>query len=145
VKAAESGATRPPDSGRCGLCGKRRKPLTRTECCGQLLCDDASEYVPFSYSRSSCSRNHDRYTLCGHHHGEGHRGDWKTCRRCRKEFELEMYVYYGTNEYNFEKLPNPPAYEPTHCAGCGRVIVLGRDGYTRHPDGSCRCDECFED
>ena len=23
-----------------------------------------------------------------------------------------MYVYYGTNEYNFETLPNPPEYEP---------------------------------
>ena len=56
-----------------------------------------------------------------------------------------MYVYYGTNEYNFEKLANPPAYEPTLCAGCGRVIVLSQEGYTLHPDGSYRCDDCFED
>ena len=43
------------------------------------------------------------------------------------------------------KLENPPAYEPTHCAGCGQVIVLSWDGYTLHPDGSYRCDDCFED
>jgi len=32
-----------------------------------------------------------------------------------------MYVYYGTNEYNFIKLENPPRYAPTCCAGCRRV------------------------
>ncbi len=31
----------------------------------------------------------------------------------RESFETEMYVYYGTNEYNFEVLENPPEYEPT--------------------------------
>ena len=56
-----------------------------------------------------------------------------------------MYVYYGTNEYNFEKLANPPSYEPTHCAGCGRVIVLSRESYTACPDGSYRGEDCFED
>ena len=55
-----------------------------------------------------------------------------------------MYVYYGTNEHNFEKLENPPAYEPTHCGGCGRVIVLGTDGSSVGPEGY-RCEECFED
>jgi hypothetical protein len=131
---------------RCGLCGKSTKALTRTECCGRWICDDEDEYVMFSYARNSCSRNHRRYTLCGFHHVEGHTGDWKTCAACRKAFshELETYVYYGTNEYNFEKLENPPAYAPTHCAGCGRVIVLSRGGYAHGPDGY-RCEECLED
>ncbi|NBB94310.1 MAG: hypothetical protein GVY16_01035 [Planctomycetes bacterium] len=44
--------------------------------------------------------------------------------------ETEMYVHYGTNEYNFEKLSNPPAYEPTRCHACGEVIVLGDGGYS---------------
>lgn len=132
-------------SDRCGLCGKR-KQLTRTECCGQPICDDESSYEMFSYARNSCSRNHRRFTLCGLHHTEGHKGSWQTCRRCRNyPAELEMYVYYGTNEYNFEKLANPPAYEPTQCAGCGRVIKLGTDGYAAHPDGTYRCEDCFED
>jgi len=112
---------------RCGLCGKT-KNLTKTECCGTWICDDEHKYVMFSYARNSCIRNHRRYTLCGYHHTEGHPGDWTDCPKCRESFETEMYVWYGTNEYNFKKLPNPPAYEPTHCADCGRVIRLGRMG-----------------
>jgi hypothetical protein len=129
---------------RCDLCGKRKK-LTRTECCDQPICDDESEYVPFSYARNSCSRNHRRFTLCGLHHTEGHEGSWKSCAACREHCEeLEMYVYYGTNEYNFEKLENPPAYKPTRCIACGRVIVLSRDGHQVGPEGY-RCEGCFED
>ncbi len=40
-----------------------------------------------------------------------------------------MYVWYGTNEYNFEKLENPPAFEPIHCAECQCIIHLGEDGH----------------
>jgi hypothetical protein len=51
----------------------------------------------------------------------------------------EIYVYYGTNEYNFEKLLNPPTFEPTHCASCGKVISLGYDGYMQSgQDYFCR-------
>jgi len=52
-----------------------------------------------------------------------------------------MYVYYGTNEYNFEKLTNPPAFEPTRCAQCGKVIKLGEDGYSRKGD-KYSCMDC---
>ena len=55
-----------------------------------------------------------------------------------------MYVYYGTNKHNFERLENPPAYEPTHCGGCGKLIVLSTDGYSVGPEGY-RCEECLED
>jgi tRNA(Ile2) C34 agmatinyltransferase TiaS len=55
-----------------------------------------------------------------------------------------MYVYYGTNAYNFEKLENPPAHEPTHCGRCGRVIALGEDAYSEGPNGY-RCEGCFEE
>jgi hypothetical protein len=127
---------------RCGLCGKTRN-LTQAECCGNWICDDEHKYVLFSYARNSCHRNHRRYTLCSYHHVEGHKGDWKDCPKCRKEFETEMYVWYGTNEYNFEKLPNPPAYEPTHCSECGAVIVLGEGGYSQH-GGEYRCQRCTE-
>ena len=116
---------------RCGLCGKTGN-LIKTECCDQWICDDTDQYVLFSYARNSCYRNHSRYTLCGYHFNEGHSGDWKTCSKCRKDFssELEMYVYYGINEYNFEKLENPPAYKPTHCAKCKKVIVLSESGFS---------------
>ena len=114
---------------RCGLCGKTGK-LTKTQCCGQWICDDADQYVIFSYARNSCYRNHDNYTLCSYHYHEGHEGDWKECQKCRKGFPTEMYVWHGTNEYNFEILANSPEYEPTKCDGCGTIIKLSKDGYS---------------
>jgi hypothetical protein len=125
---------------RCGLCDKRGK-LVKTECCGQWICDDEESYVMFSYAPNSCSRNHWRYTLCGFHFKEGHKGSWQDCKKCRKDFETEMYVYYGTNEFNFEKLANPPAFEPTRCATCNKVIKLGEDGYSISKDGTF-CMNC---
>jgi hypothetical protein len=116
-------------SPRCGLCGNTRN-LTKTECCGQWICDDEDQYVMFSYARNSCYRNHRRYTLCGYHFAENHTGDWQTCSACENDFETEIYVYFGTNEYNFVKLQNPPAYEPTRCAQCNTIIVLSDDGYS---------------
>lgn len=131
------------DKLRCGLCGNAQKKLIKTDCCGNWICDDEDEYVLFSYARNSCARNHRRFTLCGFHNTEEHMGDWKTCKKCFTAFEheLEMYVWYGTNEYNFEKLPNPPAYEPRHCQKCGKVIVLSEGGYSVLC-GVYRCDDC---
>ena len=126
----------------CGLCGKSGK-LTKTNCCGQWICDDEDQYVLFSYAQNSCSRNHRRYTLCGYHDMEGHSGSWKTCRQCKEDMETEMYVYYGTNEYNFEKLENPPDYEPTRCSKCNAVIVLSEGGYTTRGDENF-CNQCFD-
>lgn len=136
TKAAKTHASKP----RCGLCGKTAN-LTKTECCGNWICDDEDNYILFSYARNSCHRNHDRYTLCAYHHNEGHAGHWKDCAKCRESFKPEMYVYYTTNEYNFEKLENPPSYEPTHCAQCGRVIVLADGGYSMK-GGEYYCWSC---
>ena len=130
------------DKPRCGLCGKT-KNLVRTDCCGNWICDDEDKYVLFSYARNSCHRNHGRYTLCAHHHNEGHKGDWKECPKCRKSFDTEMYVWYGTNEYNFEKLPDPPSYEPTKCAECGEVIHLGTETFTQLRN-EYWCEECTD-
>ena len=128
------------DRPRCGLCGKTKK-LMKTECCGQWICDDEGKYVLFSYATNSCHRNHRRYTLCGFHHAEGHGGSWKDCVECRNSFETEIYVYYGTNEFNFHKLENPPAYLPTKCAGCGIIISLGYDSYSTKGN-EYWCAEC---
>jgi hypothetical protein len=114
---------------RCRLCGKTRN-LTKTECCGNWICNDEDKYVMFSYARNSCHRNHKHYTLCAHHHTEEHDGDWKSCAQCRDSFVTEDYVWYGTNEYNFEKLPDPPAYEPTKCSQCATIISLSQDEYS---------------
>jgi len=56
-----------------------------------------------------------------------------------------MYVWYGTNEYNFEKLPNPPSYEPTKCSKCGTIISLSEDAYSIRGGTRTReywCEEC---
>ena len=142
TKAKSSKEKKKKDDGkpRCGLCGKTKK-LTKTACCHQWICDDEDKYVIFSYARNSCSRNHRRFTLCGYHHTEEHPADWMDCPICRNSFETERYVYYGTNEYNFRKLENPPAYLPTKCARCGVVISLGYDGYSRKGD-EYFCEDC---
>jgi len=126
----------------CDLCGKTAR-LTTTECCGNTICADEENYVLFSYARNSCYRNHRRFTLCGYHHAEEHPGSWKECASCRTEFETEMYVYYGTNEYNFEKLEKPPSFEPTRCATCDEVINLAEDGFSERGD-DYYCESCSE-
>jgi hypothetical protein len=126
---------------RCDLCGKTTR-LTKAECCDQWICDDEDKYVLFSYAHTSCSRNHRRYTLCGHHSAEGHPGTWQECPTCRTDIDTEIYVYFGTNEYNFEKLANPPSYEPTKCSVCGKVIVLSEEGYSISRD-AYRCELCM--
>jgi hypothetical protein len=126
----------------CELCGTGEN-LRRTECCGHWICDDLSKYILFSYARNSCTRNHQQFTLCGYHHYNDHKGNWKECKSCRDSFDTEMYVWYGTNEYTFEKLENPPAYDPTICAGCNRVVVLYEDGYVYLND-IVFCDECCD-
>jgi hypothetical protein len=97
----------------------------------------------FSYARNSCHRNHNHYTLCAHHHNEEHDGDWQKCAKCRSSFVTEDYVWYGTNEYNFEKLPDPPAYKPTKCAQCASVIRLSEDEYSKLGKDYF-CSECTE-
>ena len=126
----------------CGLCGSTRKRLMKTECCGNWICDDEDNYVLFSYARNSCSRNHRRYTLCEHHAVEEHTGGWKTCKECRNSFETEDYVWYGTNAYNFEILPDPPKFNPTHCSQCEIIINRGEDGYTQLAGDKFLCELC---
>lgn len=126
---------------KCFICGATTN-LVRTECCGKWICDDEDEYVPFSYAHNSCHRNHRRYTLCAYHHDNGHKGDWKTCPECRKMAEPEMVAWFGTNEYNWEKMPNPPKFEPTRCHKCGKIIKLPEGGYSHGPEGYT-CAECL--
>ena len=126
---------------RCGLCGKTGK-LTKTLCCDHWICDDSDTYVMFSYARNSCWRNHDRYTLCAYHYHEGHTGAWQTCKTCRESFDTEDYVDMATNEYNFEKLQNPPSYQPTKCAECGKVIIRAHGGYSMVPNKGYVCGAC---
>jgi len=127
---------------KCGLCGKTSK-LTKTECCDNWICDDSHKYVLFSYARNSCFRNHDHYTICSFHFNEGHPGKWQDCKICRNSFETELYVDMATNDYNFEKLKNPPKYKPTKCSKCEKVIILADGGYSIK-GGKYFCYNCTE-
>ncbi len=127
----------------CGLCGKRVK-LTKTDCCDKWICDDEDTYVMFSYARNSCIRNHRRFTLCGAHETEKHKKDWKSCTLCLKMFPAEMYDWYGSNEYNFEKLETLLPFLPIRCGSCGCMIFMSRDGYCSKSDGTYVCENCYE-
>ena len=139
---ARKKTARSSDKPRCGLCGKTRN-LTQTPCCGNWICDDEAEADRLAVETGSCLRNHRRYTLCAYHHGEGHPDDWRECQACRESFDTEDYVWHGTNEYNFAKLQNPPAFEPTRCAACGAVIHRGSEGYTSF-GGKHWCEHCSD-
>lgn len=136
-KTVQKASTKP----KCGLCGKSKK-LTKTECCNNWICNDNDQYVLFSYARNSCWRNHDRYTVCGFHSHEEHKGKWLDCKKCLNSFDTEDYVDMATNEYNFEKLKNPPSFGPTLCAECGRVIVRAEEGFTMVPKKGYVCEDC---
>eukprot|EP01006_Ploeotia_vitrea_P067806 TRINITY_DN98542_c0_g1_i1.p1 TRINITY_DN98542_c0_g1~~TRINITY_DN98542_c0_g1_i1.p1 ORF type:complete len:197 (-),score=14.67 TRINITY_DN98542_c0_g1_i1:166-756(-) len=125
----------------CGLCGKKGK-LTRTHCCNQPICDDSANYVMFSYAHNSCHRNHERYTLCGFHHSEGHdsKTPWHECKECQDGFDGDTYNYYVTNDYNFYKHPNPPSFEPTMCCECGGGVRMD-EAHCRTPEGML-CQAC---
>lgn len=138
ARAKEVATNVPP----CGLCQKKRKQRQKTPCCDNWVCGSENEYVMFSYSRDICVRNHDRYTICAFHYHNRHKGPWITCKKCRSSFDTEDYVDMATNEYNFEKLPNPPTYEPTICTKCKNIIVRAEGGYSTLPDGGFECMKC---
>jgi hypothetical protein len=80
--------------------------------------------------------------LCALHWYEGHAGRWQDCLQCREQIdETEMYVHYGTNEYNFEILKDPPEFEPTRCTKCNAVNILADGGYSYGREGY-RCGRC---
>jgi hypothetical protein len=143
IKSLDQGKTiqtKKSSKRQCGLCGNT-KNLTKTDCCDNWICDDEDQYRMFSFARNSCHRNHRRYTICAGHYEESHGDRWQDCEECKEKFETEMYVYFATNEFNFEKLVNPPKYEPTHCKDCNRVIKLGGEAYSYGSEGYS-CEKC---
>ena len=141
TKKAIKTADKKIDKSRCGLCGRRGK-LMKTDCCGNWICDDEDKYKIFSYTRNSCHRNHRRFTLCAYHHNERHKGDWKFCKECQQDFHPEIYDWYGSNEYNFDKLDELLPFVPIRCGKCQGMIFQSQEGYAALPDGTYRCDRC---
>ncbi len=103
---------KPIAESKCGLCGKNNQEsylvndvgLKQTDCCLNWVCDDQHKYQLCSFLQNSCDRNHAKYTLCGRHTGNFHKGDWKKCKKCPMEYTKIMYDDYATNKHNFEKL-----------------------------------------
>lgn len=116
------------DSKKCGLCKKtdteslvaNQKPLTKTKCCENWICDDSHKYVVNSFSKISCWRNHERFTICGRHYRDEHIGKWQTCKQCRLNNKNDIFAYidFSKNEFNFE--PNKQLDRISiQCSGCG--------------------------
>jgi MYND finger len=135
----------PPDpSTYCGLCSKTG-PLIRTECCDRPVCDDEHLYVPFTFGRVSCARNHSRYTVC-HNHMVEHPQEmchWQDCRKCRNEMGLEAYVGQGTSNCNFPEdyWEDVPAFAPSRCTKCGMIVKINGGGYSTGRKG-IDCTDC---
>ena len=110
---------------RCGLCNRTAhesylrsgRPLAQTDCCKNWIFNDQNLYVFASYARNSCKRNHERYTICGVHHSQGHKGKWKDCHACKDDMDYVHYAEKATNEYNFEKIN--VKREAFVCFSCG--------------------------
>lgn len=133
----------------CGLCGGRKPPFLITECCSRVVCCDHDNYVLMTYERNSCARNHSRYSMCSTHHNERHSGSWKTCQRCRGNYDPYDYYTYGTNSpdvpsrSNFpdDVLDEPPPPLPC-CAQCGRSVDTATEGHSFGAEG-LTCMRCF--
>lgn len=93
---------------KCGICGNRKGPFMRTECCNRLVCDDESSYQLGSYARVHCSRNHRRYSICCHHYDEHHKGKWQNCKKCKKEFREKD----GSLGYTYASMAGNPPHLP---------------------------------
>ena len=55
---------------------------------------------------------------------------------------LEMFVWYGTSQYNFEgDWVDPPTFEHTHCSQCGELLKLNIDTVIVKADGTAICQK----
>ncbi|GBF92203.1 hypothetical protein Rsub_05285 [Raphidocelis subcapitata] len=134
----------------CPLCLKSNGEvaMTRTQCCGNALCDTSGEYVLMSYSRDFCERSHDRYTLCGYHGEEREcdkSKDWRECPRCLSFGQLPDRLWRGLNAYNFCPLKSTDV--PRHsrcdrCDGCQRLYMSGVEG-SAFSGGRSLCPRCY--
>jgi len=117
----------------CKLCDTSSS-LLKSPCCNQWFCNDEADYNLYKNPRASCFKNHQKYTLCGFHHSQGHEGEWKNCQKCKEGLKTELYVWHSTNKYNYDKLKNPPEYEPTYCSECNCTIRLGEECHSHNND-----------
>jgi hypothetical protein len=115
---------------KCGICGKAEN-IIQTPCCKNDICTD--EHIPYYLNEpDNCSQRHNRNTICGHHYNYKHEGQWQNCEKCKNSLMTEIYVWYGTNKFNFVKLDKLPKYELTVCCRCKSRIKLGEEGFLNY-------------
>jgi len=129
----------------CILCNNESK-LVKTECCNVWLCtgrEDNACNVNAGPNSNNCNANHNQFTLCSIHHNQKHKEqDWRKCEKCKEAFQVQIYTWLGTNQYNHVKLEDSAKIEPTHCKCCKKVINLDADGFIQKSDGSIHCKKC---
>ena len=109
-----------PRAASCSKTGKLRK----TQCCGNWVCDDHDKYVPFSYAQKQLQPGiMTTIPSAGIITMKGMEATGKTARNAATYFETEMYVWYGTNDYNFEKLETRPSSNRLTALSVGRSFV----------------------
>jgi hypothetical protein len=127
--------TLPSQGQKCGLCAKQGN-LVKTDCCDNWICNDVHKM-----KSESCYLKHASYTVCAAHHSSDHKGKWQECKKCEKSWDMANYVWYATNENNFETLANPPEVPETRCIGCKVLLDLEYDCIVGTKDGKM-CLEC---
>eukprot|EP01029_Cantina_marsupialis_P001853 TRINITY_DN11687_c0_g1_i1.p1 TRINITY_DN11687_c0_g1~~TRINITY_DN11687_c0_g1_i1.p1 ORF type:complete len:291 (-),score=40.62 TRINITY_DN11687_c0_g1_i1:162-1034(-) len=124
----------------CFICGSETN-LVLTDCCGLPVCNNEDEYTLGSYKRDYCIRNHNRYTNCGHHHSEGHYGDWRNCSGCIEE------VWRGTNGWNstpmLDKHIKKGAMLSSCCVNCGNRVMTGWEKHSTDSRRNICCRRCL--
>ena len=111
---------------KCGLCNKTSQEvfkakgatLSKTPCCDHWICNDEHTYQIGTYSLKSCMRNHMKYTICGAHYKEDHKGDWRKCKKCKQDNDRVFYDDQMTNKFNFEPVQGIKK-KKIFCCTCG--------------------------
>lgn len=54
------------------------------------------------------------------------------------------YVWFGTNQFNFETLPNPPTFRPKFCDTCHKPVKQNTESYSPNHSGGVTCGPCLD-
>lgn len=93
--ASAKGLNNGARTAQCAICAASDEgQLQKTPCCGALVCDRDAEYKMGSYARTSCLRNHDRYTTCASHCKNCLTADWRDCKACKEEINSDANLLW---------------------------------------------------
>jgi hypothetical protein len=141
---------------KCFICHSKTSEvnITYTKCCNMPVCDNSHEYVPCSYSRDFCERNHNMYTACNRHDEEEHDGDWRNCTKCNSVLDGCNYNHTPVRRFqSTNRIPVTPCFERFIPQGsmiifpcgnyptCKNRMLPGHSSVSYHVDKAF-CDKC---